>query len=528
MIKKIAANWKSGLTVALVSLPLSISLAVASYVSPVQGIITGIWAGLVASLFGSSNFNIIGPTGALSGIIATFVLTQGVESVSMLAIMAGLIILLAYVLHFERYLIFIPSSVIHGFTMGVAFIIGLNQLNFALGLKNLPLHREFIHNVVESLSHVWYAHIETLLIFSSFFIALSIMRIWLPTLPGAILLSPMAIVLGYAVDRAYIPLELETLGSKFGTMSGMLFQFPLFCFSQQLMASALVVAFIAILETMLSAKIADAITKTKHNSRQEMFGLGLANIVSGIMGGIPATAALARTALNISSGATDRMSAALSSFFMAISSLIFLTCFQFMPMAVIAAILVNVAINMVELEHFGRFFAHDKVNFFIAILVAGITVYKDPIIGILVGASLSLLFFIEKISQGHYELTYAPAAVAEDQMKQAIEAQILIYSFKGKLAYINSQSYIASFETHVNHYKHIILNLHDIYFVDIDGIDSLDEIIEFLNKKNKKVVISGVHAQIKGLLKAISKKYQELESQGLVFDSAEQAIHYFE
>ena len=138
------SNWKSGITVSLVSIPLSISLAVAAGATPLMGIITAIWAGLLAAIFGGSNFNIVGPTGALSGILAVFAISHGANSLPALAILSGIIIIISFIFHFEKYIILIPSSVIHGFTLGVAFIIGLNQLNFALGLKNLPVHESFI------------------------------------------------------------------------------------------------------------------------------------------------------------------------------------------------------------------------------------------------------------------------------------------------------------------------------------------------------------------------------------------------
>ena len=128
MIKEnIKNNIKSGLTVALISIPLSVSLAVASNASPLIGIITAIWAGLVAAIFGGSHFNIVGPTGALSGIIATYVIVHGLGGLPVLSVVTGVIVLVAYFLKLERYLVLIPSSVIHGFTLGVAFIIGLNQ-----------------------------------------------------------------------------------------------------------------------------------------------------------------------------------------------------------------------------------------------------------------------------------------------------------------------------------------------------------------------------------------------------------------
>lgn len=148
-------NWKSGLTVSLVAIPLSISLAVASHASPVVGILTAIWAGLVAALMGGSNYNVVGPTGALSGILASYAILHGSETLATVALLSGVIIYLAYVFRLHKYLVFVPGSAIHGFTLGVAFIIGLGQLNFALGITGLTAHEKFIDNLLElTLIHI--------------------------------------------------------------------------------------------------------------------------------------------------------------------------------------------------------------------------------------------------------------------------------------------------------------------------------------------------------------------------------------
>ena len=528
----IKANWKSGLTVALVSIPLSISLAIASGVSPISGIITAIWAGLIASLFGGSNYNILGPTGALSGIIASYVIAHGAASVPMLALCAGFFILLAYALKLERYLIFIPSSVIHGFTLGVALIIGLNQLNFALGLSNIPIHEKFIENVIESFKHISQSSLSTFAIFIIFFMGLFLIRKITKILPGAVILSPLGILVGYlSIKSTLLPLHLETLGSKFGDITPRILQIPSLVFSKSLIITALIVALIAILETMLSAKIADVMTKTHYNQRKEMFGLGLANIVSGLVGGIPATAALARTSLNIKTGAIHKMSATLNSIFIMVGAFLFLSYFKFIPMAVIAAILVYVAISMVEREHFERLFHHDKTNFTISMIVAGVTVYEDPIIGILLGTALALLLLIQKISYSHYELITHKAVSHEPDIHLSItipKKEILVYSFKGKLVYINSQGHLARFQSDFIDYSAIVLLLSDVYFIDLDGVDAIDEIIELVQNRGQMIIIAKPSNHLQNMLQRGSKKFKNLKNQGLVFDTLQEALNFLE
>lgn len=533
-------NWKSGLTVSLVSLPLSIPLSVASGVDPIAGIITAFWAGLVASFFGGSNYNIIGPTGALSGIIASYVITYGASTVSMLAIFTGFFVLLAYLLKLEKYLIFIPSSVIHGFTLGVALIITLNHLKYAFGLTNLPKHDKLIENFWEVIININNLSLIVFIIFIIFFFALQLLRKLLPTIPGTIILTPIGIFLGYLSTNNLLSFKLQTLGQIFGEIKPTLIKIPDFVFTKYLISSSIVVAFIAILETMLSAKIADAMTKTKSNTRYEMFGLGLANIASGLAGGIPATAALARTALNIRSGATNKISATVSSVCIAIFSFLFLSYFRFLPMCVVAAILTSVAFNMIERENFKRLYLHDKTNFFVSIVVALVTIYEDPIIGILSGTIIALLVLVNKMSISYYSIIKHERSVARDNLTrdnltkssnisslQDAQNHILIYSIKGKLVYINTQGHLLNFENNFQEYNFVILNLSDIYYIDLDGVDAIEEIIDLTEQRAKKIVIVCPSDYIESMLN-FSKKFKKLKNNNLVFEDVNGAIKFLE
>ena len=533
IFSKLKTNWKSGVTVALVSIPLSVSLAVASQTTPVAGIITAFWAGILASLFGGSNFNIVGPTGALSGILATYAIVHGAHTLPMVAVMTGAIILVAYVTKLERYLVFVPASTVHGFTLGVAFIIALNQMNFALGLNGLEKHEKFIDNVIESFKHISYFSPVAVIIFFAFLVGLFIFLRYLPKVPGAIILSPVGILLGYASTQKLIPLQLETLQSRFGDMSPTLFQKPVFFFDSSLVITALTVAFVAILETMISARIADGITHTKHNKRKEMMGLGLANVASGMFGGIPATAALARTSLNIKTGATDKISATVSSVVIAIISLLLLTYFKYIPMSVIAAILVFVAIRMVEAEHLVRFFKYDKKNFILTLLVAAVTIYEDPIIGILFGTAVSLLVFMDTLSRGQFDLAInhidkgiVDKVSGAEIDKKTKESHILVYSIKGHLSYINSQAHITRFEQNLTEYHSVVLRLRELYFIDSDGVEALDELITLIRSTGKKVILTGISELVDSTLKQQSHHYKQLKKDGLLFEKTTEALQY--
>lgn len=534
ILHKVKSNWKSGITVSLVSIPLSVSLAVASGTTPTVGIITAIAAGLTASIFGGSNFNIVGPTGALSGLIASYALINGAENLAILAIITGIIVLIAYALKLERYLIFIPSSVINGFTLGVALIIAFNQFNHAFAIYGLPKHEKFFDNTIESMKHIQQASLATFLVFSIFLVTLFALKKYLPKIPGALILSPIGIALGYFSTIGAIPLQLATLESIFGEIPFKLFETSNFQLSQGILVTSGAIALVAILETMLSAKIADGMTRTKHNERKEMLGLGLANIASGIAGGIPATAALARTSLNVKTGATDKISATISATFLIIISYIFLGYFKYIPMAVIAAILVYVAVQMIEKELFIKYYHHQKSGFWISMLVAAITFYEDPIIGILFGTALSLLLFVEKLSHGHFDIKLNKfdkgivKSIWGDTLKTIKEnADILLYSFEDKLVYINSRAHISRFEQNLSKFKIVILRLRSVTYIDLDGSEALDEIIDIIQKRKQKVCLTSINENISKLLEETSPGYKKLKEQGLVFNKTQDALRHF-
>lgn len=535
-LMRLKQNWKSGLTVALVSIPLSISLAIASQTSPLVGIITAVWAGLVAAIFGGSNYNIIGPTGALSGILGTFAIIHGADTLPTLAIVSGFLILISYLLRLEKFLNYVPGSTIQGFTLGVAFIIAFNQLNYIFGLKGLEKHEHFIDNVLESFKHLQNASPASVLVFLVAIISLFALAKYLKKIPGAIILTPFGIILGFLTTANYLPFSLETLGSMFGDLKLSLYAPPKFYFDYSVIVASVTIAVVAILETMISAKIADGMTKTKHKPRKEMFGLGLANIVSGFMGGIPATAALARTSVNAKSGANSNISAVIATISIAVICLFLLSFFKYIPMAIIAAILVFAAVRMVEFHEIRNIVRHDRIGLYIALFVFSVTVYTDPLMGILVGTVISLLMFINTISQGQYEMTlgHHRKGVYKRLTDESAEAETtsqslhdtLVYSFNGTLVYINSQAHIARFEIGTNGHKYVILRFRALHFIDRDGIDALDEIIDLIHEQNKIALISSANHQIINSLKHESDGYKLLKEKGLIFPSTEHALEY--
>lgn len=532
LVSAIKQNWKSGVTVALVALPLSLSLGVAAGATPLMGVITAIWAGLIAALFGGSNYNVVGPTGALSGLLATYALIHGAESLPVLAVLSGIIILAFYALRWERYIVFIPASVVHGFTLGVAFIIGLNQLNFALGLKGLPVHERFFDNVIESFSHLGQTSGITVALFAVALAAIIALRTYVPKIPGAIAIAPFGILIGWLSERGTLPFAIQTIASKFGDIPNAIAAMPhlsLGMFGREAIIAAVTIAVVAILETLISAKIADGMTKTKSDQRKEVFGLGLANVASGLFGGIPATAALARTSLNIKSGATHKTSAAIASIGVVAIALVLLAGFKYLPLAFVAAILVSVALFMVEREEFVHLYRYDKKVFGLSIAVAVITIVEDPIMGILAGSVIALLMFVNTLSWAQGEVSINKDGVLigryrSDELDSLEEhGDVLVYRFAGQLTYINAQGHLQALSQISESTKTVVLSLRNLFYIDIDGIDAISEMIELLEQNGKAVYLCSINQQIKVMVKRASW-YPQLKNEGRIFESASHAL----
>lgn len=532
MFKKILSNWRSGLTVALVSIPLSVSLAMASGATPVEGIITAVVAGIIGAILGGSNFNIIGPTGALTGITGSFVIAHGAGSLPLLTTFVGVIIIIAFLLKVERYLIFIPSSVIHGFTLGISVILILGQFNFAVGLNKLAPKANVIENLYYSFQHIQNIDLITIISFLVYLLFLILFRKIKPGFPGAIILAPLAILIGYLSKAHILNFNIFTLGDKFNNMTmGLAFHFT-FDYNKQIIFTALTISFIAIIETLLSAKIGDTMTHTKHNPRKEILSLGVANIASGIFGGIPATAALARTSLNIRSGANHRSSGIINGVFIAIISVFLLGQFTYIPMAAIAAILVDTAIKMVDPKHYTRFRKFDRQSYYISFAVAFVTIIEDPIVGIVLGVTISFFIFADKTSRGLFELSLNNESgivktISGDRLTQIKEdATVLLYSIRGNLLYINSTSHLSRFESEMfDNYKYVILRLREVYMMDIDGVEALDEMIHILYSKGITVMITSASEEVRNKLRRMSKEYIFMENHGLVFDKTRYALN---
>jgi SulP family sulfate permease len=365
-------------------------------------------------------YNLVGVTGALSGVLSRAVAEFGVEILPVISIISGILILFCYVLHLESFIVLIPSSVENGFTLGVAITLTLSQLNFALGLPYVHPKESFIETVWENLRLYEQANLYACLMFACTFVILFLLAYKWPKIPWVILFTIIGIVIGICSFKKWIPIEFELIESRFGRLTRNLIYWPVFKESYidlRLVSSAISVAFISVLESLISAKKADGKTETAFYQGQEVFGLGLANIIGGLFGGLAATAAMTRTSMSIKLGAQSRWSGIYHALTVFVLSMIFIEFFSYLPLAMIGAITSVKAIKLIQIRHLRILWRLDKVMFGMTILTATICIVKSPTIGLICGMIMSLLKFTEEVSRINSE------AVMKDEEGHDVSVQ---------------------------------------------------------------------------------------------------------
>ncbi|MEN9922173.1 MAG: hypothetical protein RL097_450 [Candidatus Parcubacteria bacterium] len=539
-------NWKSGLTVALISVPLSIALSIASGAGPIPGLIAGIWGTLIGSLFIGSQYNIIGAAGALTTVLFAATLTAplglGAAILPILALFTGGIIFAIWLLRMDRFLYYIPSSVMYGFAAGVAILIAVSQLFDATGLSTLARTGDFVGDIEKFIANTGLIHIPSLTVFGSFLISILIWKRFIKKVPAVIPAAIFGIIFGF-IEATYFSLEIISLQDKFGSFSATL-MLPVAWDGLQsilsntgalraVLSAASLIALIAVLETLITAKLADKLTRTESSSARELFGLSLANIGSGLMGGLPTTGVFIRTGANIKAGATHRTSGVLVALFTAVITLLFLPFFSFLPMAVIAAILVNTALGLLETEKFTEYWHRERESFAIALIVALITIFHDAGLAVAVGAIIALLLFVSKIAHGRFDIywNFTDGTISEAHGQRSItfptdkNVWLVTYGIAGNLGYLDANRHRTNLKKIATNHSTpvIVLRLRNLFSIDFEGVEALAEAVQELQSHNVQVYISSANATIESELLAFPI-FAHLKAQGQFVPKTSSAI----
>lgn len=494
----------SGIIVAIIALPLSIALAIASGVSPEQGLYTAIIAGFFISFFGGSRVQIGGPTAAFVVIIYGIVTTYGTDGLIVATIMAGIFLCLMGIFHFGSLIKYIPYTITTGFTCGIAVTLFVGQIKDFLGLQMESVPSEFADKVVAYAKNISTTNITALLIG---LLAVLILVFW-PKVTDKIPGSLIAIIVTTAIVY-FAKLPVNTIGSVYGELSSSFptFQVPSISFKliQELLSPAFTIAILAGIESLLSAVVSDGMIGDTHKSNAELIGQGLGNIFSGLFGGIPATGAIARTAANVRNGGRTPIAGITHCITLTIILLVLMPLAALIPMTTLAAVLLVVAWNMADWESFFHLCkTAPKSDVIVLVATFLLTVFFDLVVAIEVGVVLASMLFMKRMAETAdvkaWKYTDAPDITpGEAEKLRDIPHSIRVFEICGPLFFAAADE-ILRIQSEKST-KVIVIRMRSVPAIDASAMRSLRQLAARAKKKKITLIFSHVNEQPMSVMK---------------------------
>lgn len=524
----------AGLTVAIVALPLAMAFAIASGVEPQRGLYTAIVAGILVSLFGGSRVQIGGPTGAFVVIIYDIVMRHGYEGLALATLMAGFFLILMGFFRFGAIIKYIPYPVITGFTSGIALIIFTSQIKDFLGLPLGVLPSDFLQKWALYAKEIGNVSLESLAVGGVSILLIIGCKRFAPKIPGPI----VAVIFGaVAVQMFHLPIE--TIESRFGMIPSTLPtpSLPAWSFEQAkvLVPDALTIALLAAIESLLCAVVADGMTGYRHRSNTELIGQGIANLGSVFFGGIPATGAIARTATSIKSGAKSPLAGILHGIFVWLFMFFLASLIVKIPLATLAGILIVVAWNMSEIEHFRGLLKAPRSDVAVLLSTFLLTVLVDLTVAVQVGVVLAAILFIKRIS----EVTEIKERRLDEEWsgdglegmddpdatsKKVVPLGVEIYEINGPFFFGVADRLKGVLDVIEETPKVFILRMRRVPVIDATGMHALWEFQESCEKRGTILLLSGVSNRLYEALNRFG--FIEALGEERVFDHIDKALAY--
>jgi SulP family sulfate permease len=516
---RLRADAIAGLTVAIVALPLALALAIASGASPDKGLVTAVVAGFLISALGGSRVQIGGPTGAFVVVVFNVIAQHGYDGLLLATMMAGLLLIVAGLLRFGRLIKYIPYPVVTGFTAGIALIIASSQVKDFLGLPMTSVPAEFIAK--------WQAYVLalpeinwlSLAIGSAALITIVVLRRGWPRLPGFLI----AVVLFSAIV-AGLQLPVDTIGSRFPELpSGLpMPALPEVSIAKLIavMPSAFTIAFLAGVEALLSAVVADGMAGTRHRSDQELLAQGIANIASSCFGGLPATGAIARTATNVRAGAKTPVAGMLHALFLLAFVFFGSSLIAFVPTSALAAILLVVAWGMSDIDRLISQLRMPNGDRSVLLLTFALTVLVDLTVAIAVGVTLASFLFMARMAEAvevqNLGRPDGDLAVEDLHQRDSLPDGVEVFRINGPFFFGVASELLDTLRRVGDTPRVIILRLRLVPLLDATGLQALEEFVQQTRNAGTKVIFSGIQQQPQAMLARV----------GLGFGSPD--VHYAE
>ncbi|MBS0483230.1 MAG: STAS domain-containing protein [Proteobacteria bacterium] len=486
-LAKFRADALAGLTVAIVALPLAMALGIASGASPDKGLVTAIIAGFLISALGGSRVQIGGPTGAFVVVVAGVIAVHGYAGLLLATVLAGIILIVAGYAGVGKLMRFVPIPVVTGFTSGIAVIIATSQIGDFLGLKAGKVPAEFIGKWHAYLAAIGTVSWPTLAIGAITLGLIIALRRYAPRLPGYLI---AVVAAGLAVTLLHLPVE--TVGQRFPAMPTTLPAPHLPAFSlamfREVLPSAFTIAFLAGIEALLSAVVADGMTGYKHRPGQELVGQGVANIASALFGGLPATGAIARTATNIRAGAQTPVAGMMHAAFLLAILLIAGNLVAYVPMAALAAILLVVAWGMSEADRFRSLLRMDAGERALLLLTFGLTVLVDLTVAIGVGVTLASLLFMARMSEATGVLA-DDQSLEDPQQRASLPAGVEVFRIAGPMFFGVAGEMLDALTRIGTTPRVVILRLDRVPYIDSSAVGALTTFVREARARDTRVIL---------------------------------------
>ncbi len=487
----------AGFIVAIIALPLSIALALASGATPEQGLYTAIVAGFVISFLGGSRVQIAGPTAAFASIVAGIIATNGFSGLVIATILAGIILILMGVFKLGSLIKFIPFTITTGFTSGIAVTILIGQVKdfFGLTFSHSPI--ETVDKVKEIVSSAGTINVQATIIGGITLLVLVLLPKVLKKIPPSLI----AILISALLVK-FLDLDVLTIGDLYEISSKPpMPSLPTFSFEtvKAVIPDAFTIAILAAVESLLSCVVADGMVGSRHNSNMELIAQGAGNICSALFGGIPATGAIARTAANIKNGGRTPIAGMVHAVVLLLVLLVLMPLASYIPMPAIAAILFVVAYNMSEWREFVHICKKSpKSDVLVLVTTFVLTIVFDLVVAICVGIVLATLLFMKRMSDetsayGWKEID--EATDTENINLKIIPEGVAVFEITGPVFFGAATKIADTILSYGEHKNVLVLRMRSVPTIDATGLHAFEDILEKLQKKNVKLIISHANEQ---------------------------------
>lgn len=509
----------AGLTVAIVALPLAMALAIASGTTPEKGLYTAIVAGFLISALGGSRVQIGGPTAAFIPVVFLVIQKFGFGGLILCTLLAGLMLIGAGLLRLGTLMKYMPQPVVTGFTAGIAVSIFSSQVKDALGLTMTSVPADFLDRWVAYVHQLPTMQPATVMLTVVGLVVIAALRRWRPGWPGFLiaLLLCTALSVGFALPA-------ETIGSRFGGLPSALpiFDFPHIPFerTRELLPSAFTIAFLAGVESLLSAVVADGMTGGRHRSNGELVAQGIANVGSALFGGLPATGAIARTATNIRAGGRTPLAGIIHAALLLVFMLALAPLMKFVPLAALAAVLLVVAWNMSEIEHFRHTLSAPKGDGLVLLLTFGLTVFFDLTVAIEVGLVVSAFVFMFRMADA-VEVSAGIKLLDENgddrplgddaSQRSRLPPGVEVFQINGPLFFGAANRLDDLLDQFRDPPRIFILRMRLVPIIDASGVHALKTLLERCRRRGIVLVISGLQPQPQRVIQAMALHPREGE-----------------